>query len=232
MKGKINILISGASGVGKTTLLNCLTALIDPNERIITIEDIPELQLNASNWVRMLAVRDHRIVTVRDCLIGSLRMRPDRIIIGECRSIEALEMLQAMNTGHDGGMTTIHANSTGDALIRLESLILFHSGAEISIRPLRRQIVDALDLIIQIKRGASGQRYIEEVMEVVGMEGDTITRSPVFKRPESRSEFGKTIATGHPPQFLDRLLRKGIALPKTFFSPETFEGDSDARKIA
>jgi pilus assembly protein CpaF len=192
VKGKMNILISGATGAGKTTLLNCLAGLIDPQERVITIEDIPELQLQTPNWVRMLAVRDPQCeVSVRDCVIGSLRMRPDRILVGECRSLEALEMLQAMNTGHSGGMTTIHANSTGDSLTRLESLILFHSGAEISLRSLRRQIVDALDLIVQIKRGSDGQRYIEEVMEVIGMEGDTITRSPIFKRPESASAGGK-----------------------------------------
>lgn len=223
VKAKINILISGSTGAGKTTLLNALASTVDPNERIVTIEDIPELQLRHSNWVRLLAVRDERVITVRDCLIGSLRMRPDRIIIGECRSSEALEMLQAMNTGHDGGMTTVHASSSGDALTRLESLILFHAGAEIPIRPLRKQVSDALDLIIQIKRGANGQRFVEEVLEVVGMEGDVITRLPIFKRPENKMEFGKTLTTGHPPAFIERLKNRGIVLPKDFFDPRTLE---------
>lgn len=230
VRAKINILISGATGAGKTTLMNCLASLIPASERIVTIEDIPELQLRHANWIRLLSVRSERSVTVRDCVVGSLRMRPDRIIIGECRSNEALEMLQAMNTGHDGGMTTVHANSSGDALTRLESLILFHSGAEIPIRPLRKQIVDALDIIIQIKRSAGGQRFVEEVLEVVGMEGDIITRLPIFKRPENKMEFGKTVTTGHPPHFLERMQNKGIILPKTFFDPQTLE-DASANNV-
>ena len=222
VKGRLNILISGATGAGKTTLLNCLSGLIDPNERIVTIEDIPELQLNHPNWARLLAVRDEIKVSVREALVGSLRMRPDRIIIGECRSSETLEMLQAMNTGHDGGMTTVHANSTDDALTRIESLLLFHAGADIPLKPLRRQIADALDVVIQIKRGAGGRRYIEEVMEVVGMEGDMITRLPIFKRPPAKTG-GFAVATGHPPKFVQRLLERGVTLPPNFFDAAAFE---------
>lgn len=225
VKAKLNILISGATGAGKTTLLNVLSSLADPRERIITIEDIPELRLKQTNWVRLLAVKDR--MSVRDCVVGSLRMRPDRLIVGECRSSEALEMLQALNTGHEGGMTTIHANSSEDALTRLESLVLFHAGADIPIRPLRRQIVDALDVIVQVKKGSGGQRYIEEVLEVVGMEGDIITRLPLFKRPTNKAEFGKTITTGHPPHFLQRLESKGLILPKGFFDPAILEEGLD-----
>jgi pilus assembly protein CpaF len=223
VKGRLNILISGATGAGKTTLLNCLSGLIDPGERIVTIEDIPELKLNHPNWARLLAVRDESKISVREALVGALRMRPDRIIIGECRSSETLEMLQAMNTGHDGGMTTVHANSTDDALTRLESLLLFHAGAEIPLKALRRQIADALDVVIQIKRGAGGRRYIEEVMEVVGMEGDMITRLPIFKRPAARVG-GAAIATGHPPKFVQTLAERGVKLPPNFFDAAAFEG--------
>jgi pilus assembly protein CpaF len=228
VKAKINILISGGTGAGKTTLLNCLASLADPNERIVTIEDIPELQLKHGNWVRLLSVHEPLVISVRDCVIGALRMRPDRIIVGECRSSEALEMLQAMNTGHDGGLTTIHSNSSEDALTRLESLTLFHAGADIAIRPLRRQIADAIDLVIQVKKGAGGQRFVQEVLEVVGMEGDMITRLPIFKRPGDRSEFGKTITTGHPPRFLERLHQRGVILPKDFFDPTKHEESDSA----
>ena len=229
VRGRLNILISGATGAGKTTLLNALSALVPEDERIVTIEDIPELQLNHQNWARLLAVRDESEITVREALVGSLRMRPDRIIIGECRSSEALEMLQAMNTGHDGGMTTIHANSTDDALTRLESLLLFHAGAEIPLKALRRQIVDALDVVIQIKRGAGGRRYVDEIMEVVGMEGDVVTRLPIFRRPAGR-EDALAIATGHPPRFLARMQERGVTLPKGFFDAAAFETASPGVK--
>jgi pilus assembly protein CpaF len=221
VRARLNILVSGSTGAGKTTLLNALASRSKLNERIITIEDIPEIQLNHSNWVRLVSVHDDKTVTVRECLVGSLRMRPDRIIVGECRSSEAVEMLQAMNTGHDGGMTTVHANSPVDALTRLESLVVFHGTSEIPLRALRRQIVDALDLVIHVRRDHNGHRHIEEIVEVVGMEGDVITRLTLFKRDEAK---GKLLSTGHAPTFLSRLQENGTPmLPKGFFDPTVAE---------
>jgi pilus assembly protein CpaF len=223
VKARLNILVSGSTGAGKTTLMNALASRVKMEERIITIEDIPEMQLNHANWVRLLAVRGENEVTVRDCLIGSLRMRPDRILVGECRSQEAVEMLQAMNTGHDGGMTTLHANSPVDALTRLESLVLFHGPSEIPIKALRRQIVDAIDLIVQVRRGSEGLRYIDEIIEVVGMEGEMITRLPLFKRDNSKSP-ARLLSTGHAPTILAKMQDNGSPLlPKGFFDPQAFE---------
>jgi pilus assembly protein CpaF len=222
VKGRLNIMISGAASAGKTTLLNALCSKVGFGERIITIEDIPEIQLEHPNWVRMVGVPDERGGTLRDCLIGTLRMRPDRIVVGECRSTEALEMLQAMNTGHDGGMTTLHANSTKDALTRLESLILFHAGAEIPLRSLRRQIVDALDLVVHLKRSTGGRRQVEEILGLESMEADIITRSSLFKR-ESIKDDSKLLSTGIVPKFMDRFRDRGVTLPQYFFDPMAYE---------
>lgn len=149
-------------------------------------------------------------------------MRPDRIVVGECRSSEAVEMMQAMNSGHEGSMTTLHANSTNDALTKLETLILFHSGVDIPLKSLRRQIVDAVDIVIQVKKSADGKRYIEEVMEVVGMENDMITRLPLFKLSGQKGR-GKLIGTGQPPTFLKRFEERSIILPRDFFDPSAHE---------
>jgi pilus assembly protein CpaF len=222
VQARLNIVISGSTSSGKTTLLNSLCSKVNAGERIITVEDIPEIQLNHPNWVRMVAVPDERGGTLRDCVVGSLRMRPDRIIVGECRSSEALEMLQAMNTGHDGGMTTLHANSSKDALTRLESLILFHAGAEIPIRSLRRQIVDALDLIVHIKKNHQGRRQVEEILSVESMEGEIITRVSLFRRDDSR-ENTRLLATGIVPGFLERFRAHGVTLPGYFFDPMALE---------
>ena len=222
VRARLNILISGAASAGKTTLLNALCSKVGLGERIITIEDIPEIQLDHPNWVRLVGVPDERGGTLRDCLIGSLRMRPDRIVVGECRSTEALEMLQAMNTGHDGSMTTLHANSTKDALTRLESLILFHSGAEIPLKSLRRQIVDALDLIVHLKRSSGGRRQVEEILGLESMEVDIITRSSLFKR-DSVKDDSKLRSTGIVPKFMDRFKDRGISLPQFFFDPMASE---------
>jgi pilus assembly protein CpaF len=222
VRARLNILISGSASAGKTTLLNAMCSKVNIAERIITIEDIPEIQLEHPNWVRLVAVQDERGGTLRDCVVGSLRMRPDRLVVGECRSSEALEMLQAMNTGHDGGMTTLHANSTKDALTRLESLILFHAGAEIPLRSLRRQIVDALDMIIHLRKNPSGRREVEEIMGIESMEGDVITRSSLFKR-EGSKENGRLLSTGIVPKFNERFKERGIVLPQYFFDPMTFE---------
>jgi pilus assembly protein CpaF len=221
VKARLNILISGAASAGKTTLLNSLCSKIDANERIITIEDIPEMQLNHPNWVRLIAVPQEPGGTVRDCVVGSLRMRPDRIIVGECRSSEALEMLQAMNTGHDGGMTTLHANSTKDALARLESLILFHAGAEIPLRSLRRQIVDALDMCVHLRKHSSGRREVAEILEIESMEGDIITRSSIFKRDAAKGD--RLLSTGIVPGFIERFKARNIELPPFFFDPAALE---------
>jgi pilus assembly protein CpaF len=237
VKGRVNILVSGSTGAGKTNLLNTLASLASPSERIITIEDVPELQLKHGNWVRLVASSGQGAatgsengsesgrMTVQDCLVGCLRMRPDRIIIGECRSGEAQGMLETMNSGHDGGMTTIHANSTGDALSRLETLVLFHVGIEVPIRILRRRISDAIDLVIQVKKTSDGKRFIDEVIEVVGMEGEIITRLSLFKHAEGSNPGGlpRLISTGHPPTFLKRLELNGVQLPKGFFDPHSFE---------
>jgi Flp pilus assembly CpaF family ATPase len=218
---RMNIVISGATSSGKTTLLGALASRIPLNERVITIEDIPEIKLSHSNWVRLLAVREDKGVSVRECLIGCLRMRPDRIIVGECRSSEALEMLQAMNTGHDGSLTTLHANSSNDVLSRLEALVLFHAGAEVPLKALRRQIVDAVDLIVQVRKSPGGRRQVEEIVELVGMEGDVITRSPLFKIAGPKAQE-KLMSTGHVPTFLKRIEERGIHLPRDFFDPKSF----------
>ncbi len=233
VKGRVNILVSGATGAGKTNLLNTLASLVGPDERIITIEDVPELQLKHANWVRLVASSRQGFekgsekgrMTVQDCLIGCLRMRPDRIIVGECRSHETQEMLETMNSGHDGGMTTIHANSSSDAMSRLETLIIFHVGVDVPIRALRKRISDAIDLVIQVKKTSDGKRYIDEVVEVVGMEGETITRLPIFKHTDGKDNGGvlRLITTGHPPTFLKRLELHGAQLPKGFFDPQGFE---------
>ncbi|PYS43016.1 MAG: hypothetical protein DMG14_02090 [Acidobacteria bacterium] len=222
VRARVNIMISGSTSSGKTTMLNALCSRVDISERIITIEDIPEIQLEHPNWVRLVAVPDERGGTLRECVVGSLRMRPDRLVVGECRSAEALEMLQAMNTGHDGGMTTLHANSSKDTLTRLESLILFHAGAEIPLRSLRRQIVDALDLIIHLKKDRNGKRQVEEILGLESMEGDIITRTSLFKREATKND-SKLLSTGMVPKFVERFKERGVPLPQYFFDPMALE---------
>lgn len=221
VKARLNLIISGAAGCGKTTLLNALASQIGESERVVTVEDIPEVSLKHSNWVRLVA-QPNKGESVRQCLVGTLRMRPDRIIVGECRSSETLEMLQAMNTGHDGCISTIHSNSAIDTLTRLESLVLFHSSAEIPIKALRKQIVDAIDLIIHVKKSPTGQRQIDEILEIVGMEGDTITRLPIFGRHGAKRETS-LVSTGHVPTFISRIERHSPILAKNFFDSAAFE---------
>lgn len=222
VRSKKNIVISGATGAGKTTLMNALLSESAHEERIITVEDVAEIQINRKNWVRLLSdVKNGR--TARECLVGCLRMRPDRIVVGECRSSETLEMLQMMNTGHDGSMTTVHSNSSYDSISRLETLILFNAGADIPLRALRRQIVDAIDLIVHVSRNENGKRNVEEIIELVGMEGEIITRTALFKRVPTI--FSQTVlkATGLTPTFLTEIMKGPIALPQNFFDQETFE---------
>ncbi len=183
VKARLNVLISGGTGTGKTTLLNVLSRFIPAHERIITIEDSAELQLKQEHVVRLETrppnIEDKGEVTQRDLVINSLRMRPDRIIVGEVRGAEALDMLQAMNTGHDGSLTTIHANSPRDGLIRLETIVSM-SGLSITVESLRRYIASALDVIIQLSRMADGSRKVVSFQEITGMEGDIITTQELF----------------------------------------------------
>jgi pilus assembly protein CpaF len=187
-----NIVVSGGTGSGKTTLLNVLSSFIDPNERIITIEDAAELRLLQEHVVRLEA-RAAGGVTIRQLVANSLRMRPDRIIVGECRGGEALDMLQAMNTGHDGSMTTVHANTPRDALKRIEVMCLM-SGLNIPIRALREQASSAVDFIVQVERRV-GVRRVSGITQVCGMEGDVVTTADIF-----RSESGALMQTGFTPE--------------------------------
>ena len=224
-KSRCNILISGGTGSGKTTLLNCLSRFILADERIITIEDAAELQLQQPHVVR-LETRPPNIegkgeVTQRDLLKNCLRMRPDRVIIGEVRGAEALDMLQAMNTGHEGSMTTIHANSARDALARLEVMIAM-AGFEIPLRALRQQIASAIQLVVQAKRLTGGRRKIVSVSEITGMEGEQIQMHDVFVFEQTGvgadgHATGHFIATGIRPRCGERIENRGIKLPPELF---------------
>jgi len=217
---KMNIIISGGTGSGKTTLLNVLSSYIPADERIVTIEDAAELRLHQEHIVRMETkppnLDGNGGVTIRDMVKNSLRMRPDRIVVGECRSGEALDMLQAMNTGHDGSLTTIHANSPRDALARLETLTLM-AGMDLPVRVIREQVASAIDLIVQQTRLGDGTRKITAVTEVAGMEGDTIVLTDIFKFDQTGvSKDGKVIGehrpTGIRPLFTPRLEAAGFKL--------------------
>ena len=223
--GRMNILICGGTGSVKTTLLNVLSQFIPKNERIVTIEDTPELSMEHVNSVRLQTKPQTPAsapVTSRDLVSNALRMRPDRIIVGECRKSEAFDMLQAMNTGHSGSMTTVHANSTRDGLSRIETLCLL-AGIDFPLPAIRRQMASALDLIIQIKRFRNGKRRIITISEITGMEGEVITTQEIFTFvPDVNSagqitELGKFKVTGLVPTFLDRLREHGIELPLHYF---------------
>jgi pilus assembly protein CpaF len=205
---KLNILISGGTGSGKTTLLNFLSSFIPRSERIVTVEDTAELKLVQEHVVPLEtrpASPDHPFeITVRDLVINSLRMRPDRIIVGECRGKEALDMLQAMNTGHDGSLTTIHANSTRDTFSRLESLVLM-AGVDIPILSIRKQIASAIQMVIQLKRGADGRRVVHKIAEITGMENEVILTSDLFELKESSSGKEELKQTGLVPKFIKKL---------------------------
>jgi pilus assembly protein CpaF len=225
VKARLNILISGGTGAGKTTLLNVLSSFISNRERIVTIEDAAELQLHQDHVVR-LETRPQNIegkgaVQQRQLLINSLRMRPDRIIIGEVRGEEALDMLQAMNTGHDGSLTTIHANSPRDALGRLETMVAM-ANLSIPDSVIRRQISSAIDLVVQISRLSDGTRKLMNIAEITGMEGDIVSMQDIFvfqKRGvrEDGAVIGGFMPTGIRPQFTERLAVAGIQLPPALF---------------
>lgn len=215
VQAKMNILVSGGTGSGKTVFLQALTFAIPTEERIITIEDIPELKLLQKNWVQLLSSNeDGQTISTRDCLISSLRMRPDRILIGECRKDEAFEMLQAMNTGHEGSMTTLHANSPQECLTRLENL-LSTSKVDLPLRALRSQIAQSVNFVVQLKRLSSGQRIISEIMEVSGMEGDVITRAPVF----ALDQQGNLLPVGYVPRCIKTFKARNFSFPDGFFNP-------------
>ena len=222
---RLNILISGGTGAGKTTLLNALSAFIPENERIVTIEDSAELQLQQPHVVR-LETRPPNIegkgeVTQRDLVKNALRMRPDRIVIGEVRGGEAIDMLQAMNTGHDGSLTTVHANTPRDALARLETMIQM-TGMRLSDRAMRQQIASALNLVVQAARLSDGSRRVTSISEVTGMEGETITMQEIFMYERTGVDqqgqvIGRFRPTGIRPRFAERLKACGLQLPRVFF---------------
>jgi len=225
VNARLNVLISGGTGAGKTTLLNALSAYIPEDERIVTIEDSAELQLQQPHVVR-LETRPPNIegkgeVTQRDLVRNALRMRPDRIVIGEVRGGEAIDMLQAMNTGHDGSLTTIHANTPRDALARLETMIQM-TGMRLSDRAMRQQIAAAINLVVQVARLSDGTRRVTAISEITGMEGETITMQEIFQYERTGVDsqgqvIGRFRPTGIRPRFAERLKACGLQLPRVFF---------------
>jgi pilus assembly protein CpaF len=232
VQGKLNMLISGGTGTGKTTTLNALSAYVPGDERILTIEDAAELQLQQEHVItlesRPANIEGQGEVKIRELVRNALRMRPDRIIVGEVRGPETLDMLQAMNTGHEGSLTTIHANSPRDALARLETLVLT-AGVDLPLRAIREQVASAFDVLIQITRLVDGSRRISHVTEVLHMESDVITLQDIFfaRPPDEESSAGQVTrllsplsCTGLKPHFLDKMAANGVALPATFFQQE------------
>lgn len=224
VEARLNILISGGTGSGKTTLLNVMSSFIPGDERIITIENAAELQLRQEHVVTLESrppnIEGRGEITIRDLVINSLRMRPERIIVGECRGGETLDMLQAMNTGHDGSMTTAHANSPRDAISRVETMCLM-AGMDLPVRAIREQVASAVDLICQQERMRDGTRKVTTVTEVSGMEGDVITMTDIFVFEQTGMENGKIIGrlrpTGLRPKFMDKIETAGINLPPSIF---------------
>jgi len=229
--GKLNIIVSGGTGTGKTTMLNVLSSFIPGDERIVTVEDAKELQLHQEH-VLALEARPPNIegkgqITIRDLVKNTLRMRPDRIVVGECRGGEALDMLQAMNTGHDGSLTTIHANTARDCMARLETLVLM-AGYDLPLSAIRHQVSSAVDAVVQIGRLRDGSRRVVSISEIQGMEGDTITMQDIFlfdfgMGVDEHGKFkGHLKATGTRPRFSEKLADLGIRLGPEVFQPEQF----------
>jgi pilus assembly protein CpaF len=225
VKARLNIIITGGTGSGKTTLLNVLSGYIPEDERIVTIEDAAELQLRQTHVARMESrppnIEGQGAIRIRQLVINSLRMRPDRVVVGEVRAEEALDMLQAMNTGHDGSLTTIHANSPRDAIGRLEVMVGM-ANANMGVRSIRQQVASAVDLFVQIARFSDGSRRITHITECVGMEGEQVTTQDifVFEKTGVREDgrvIGKFRPTGIRPKFYDRLKSAGITLPASVF---------------
>jgi len=228
VRGRMNLLVSGGTGAGKTTMLNVLSGFLPEDERIITIEDSAELRLQQPHVIsleyRPPNIEGEGEVTIRDLVRNALRMRPDRIVVGEVRGGETLDMLQAMNTGHDGSISTVHANAPRDVLSRLETMALM-AGMDITIRALREQVASALDLIVHVARLQDGTRRVTHVTEVVGMEGEAITMQDlfVFKTVGGMDERGRVLghlsATGLRPIFVDRLAERNVRLNQAIFTP-------------
>ncbi len=229
--GRLNVVVSGGSGTGKTTTLNVLSSFIPSDERIITVEDAKELNL-AQEHVLSMESRPPNVdgkgeITIRDLVKNTLRMRPDRIVVGECRGGESLDMLQAMNTGHDGSMTTVHSNGPRDTLARLETLVLM-AGFDLPVRAIRDQLSSALDLIVHMQRLRDGTRRITQITEVAGMEGDVISLQDIFAfdyamgYDDNGHHRGRLKATGVRPKFCEKLTDFGIRLPPNTFDPEEF----------
>jgi septum site-determining protein MinD len=226
VQNKMNIIISGGTGSGKTTLLNTLSGFIPANERLVTIEDAAELQLKQDHVVR-LETRPANMegtgqITIRDLVKNALRMRPDRVVVGECRDGAALDMLGAMSTGHDGSMTTVHANNPKEAIGRLETLCMM-AGMDLPAKAIREQIAGAVNLIVQIQRLSDGSRKIIDITEVQGMQGEIVTQQQVFVFKEkgfdkNRKIIGEFQATGLIPKFIEKFERRGIIVPKGLFS--------------
>jgi pilus assembly protein CpaF len=225
IKARCNIIIAGGTGSGKTTLLNTLSSFIGQEDRIVTIEDAAELQLQQDHIVRLETrpanIEGNGAITATDLVKNALRMRPERIIIGECRGGETLDMLQAMNTGHDGSMTTIHANTPRDAVARLETLVMM-SGFELPVKAIRQQVSGAVDILIQANRLQGGPRRITAITEIVGMEQDTIVMQDIYKYTqkgidEEGKAFGHFECTGVRPSFMNRLEAAGVRLPASAF---------------
>jgi pilus assembly protein CpaF len=230
VKARLNVLISGGTGAGKTTFLNVLSSFISNRERIVTIEDAAELQLHQEHVVRLETrppnIEGKGAIHQRQLVINSLRMRPDRIIVGEVRSEEALDMLQAMNTGHDGSLTTIHANTPRDALARLETMVAMAS-LNLPQSAIRRQISSAIDVVVQVSRLSDGTRKVVSLAEITGMEGEVVTMQDIFvfrKRGirENGEVIGEFMATGVRPKFAEKLLVTGIQLPSSMFEGPRF----------
>jgi pilus assembly protein CpaF len=229
--GRLNIIVSGGTGTGKTTTLNVLSSFIPTDERIVTIEDAKELQLHQDHVLAMEArppnIEGRGQVTIRDLVKNALRMRPDRVVVGECRSGEALDMLQAMNTGHDGSITTVHSNSPRDTLSRIETMVLM-AGFDLPVRAIREQMASALDLVVHLTRLRDGTRRITHITEVQGMEGDVITLQDIFlfdygMGVDEHGRFlGHLKATGVRPKFSEKLQDLGIRLGPEVFQPEAF----------
>jgi pilus assembly protein CpaF len=233
VRGKLNILISGGTGTGKTTLLNAMSAFVPGDERIVTIEDAAELQLQQDHVIPLESrppnIEGTGEVKIRELVRNALRMRPDRIIVGEVRGAETLDMLQAMNTGHEGSLTTIHANSPRDALSRLETLVLT-AGLDLPLRAIREQISSAFDLLVQISRLVDGTRRIVNVTEVLRMESDVVTMQDIFVAKPPDEETAQAMhalrllnplhCTGLKPHFLEKMAANGVSLPPTFFEQE------------
>jgi pilus assembly protein CpaF len=231
VRGRLNILVSGGTGAGKTTTLNVLSSFIPDAERIITIEDAAELQLHQEHVIRLEArppnIEGKGEVTVRDLVRNALRMRPDRIVVGEVRDAAALDMLQAMNTGHDGSISTVHSNSPRDTLARIETMVLF-AGYELPLRAIREQVSSAIDLVVHQARFRDGTRHVTHVSEVVGMEGDIITLQDLFTFDyslgfdEQGHSLGHLKSTGLRPKFLEKLSTAGVQVDPRLFAFEKF----------